>query len=97
MEGIFRNKWGSTSGPKISINSRSATKFRSQMAMTKPLPFTESAVRRAVSAARKAGLPVNAVSVSPDGTVTVYQRRETPEPQNTPSGDPEASPKEIVL
>jgi hypothetical protein len=41
--------------------------------MTKPLPFTESAIRRAVLAARKAGLEVSAVSVSPDGTVTVYQ------------------------
>jgi hypothetical protein len=48
--------------------------------MTKPLPFTESAVRRAVSAARKAGLQVNAVSVAPDGTVTVYQGLEPFEP-----------------
>jgi uncharacterized protein GlcG (DUF336 family) len=41
--------------------------------MTKPLPFTESAVRRAVNAARKAGLQVTAVSIAPDGTVTVFQ------------------------
>jgi hypothetical protein len=41
--------------------------------MTKPLPFTESRVRRAIAAVRKAGLEVSAVSVSPDGTVTVYQ------------------------
>jgi hypothetical protein len=41
--------------------------------MTKPLPFTESHVRRAIAAVRKAGLEVSAVSVSPDGTVTVYQ------------------------
>jgi hypothetical protein len=41
--------------------------------MTKALPFTESAVRRAVNAARKAGLQVSAVSIAPDGTVTVFQ------------------------
>jgi hypothetical protein len=39
--------------------------------MTKALPFTESAVRRAVNAARKAGLQVSAVSIAPDGTMTV--------------------------
>ena len=34
--------------------------------MTKPLPFTESAVRRAVSAARKAGMKVGAIRIEPD-------------------------------
>jgi hypothetical protein len=41
--------------------------------MTKPLPFTESRVRRAIAAVRKEGLPVTAVSIHPDGTVTIYQ------------------------
>lgn len=41
--------------------------------MTKPLPFTESRVRRAIAAVRKEGLPVSAVSIHPDGTVTIYQ------------------------
>jgi hypothetical protein len=42
--------------------------------MTKPLPFTESLVRRAIPAVRKEGLPVSAVSVHPDGTITVSRR-----------------------
>jgi hypothetical protein len=40
--------------------------------MTKPLPFTESRVRRVIAAVRKEGLPVSAVTVHPDGTVTVH-------------------------
>jgi hypothetical protein len=40
--------------------------------MTKPLPFTESRLRRAIAAARKEGMVVSAVSIHPDGTVTVY-------------------------
>jgi hypothetical protein len=47
--------------------------LRQRAVMTKLLPFTEAAVRRAVSAARKAGLQVGAISIAPDGTVTVYQ------------------------
>ena len=35
--------------------------------MTKPLPFTELALRRAIAAAQKAGLYV--VGIQPDGTV----------------------------
>jgi hypothetical protein len=42
--------------------------------MTKRLPFTEATIRRTIAAARKAGLEVNAVSVAPDGTVTVFQQ-----------------------
>lgn len=42
--------------------------------MSRPLPFTEAAVRRAIAAARKAGLEVSAVSIAPDGTVTVFQQ-----------------------
>jgi hypothetical protein len=41
--------------------------------VTKPLPFTESRVRRAIAAVRKEGLEVSAVSIHPDGTVTIYQ------------------------
>jgi len=41
--------------------------------MTTPLPFTEARVRRAIAAARKEGIDVGAVSVAPDGTVTVYR------------------------
>jgi hypothetical protein len=41
--------------------------------VTKPLPFTESRVRRAIAAVRKEGLPVSAVSIHPDGTITIHQ------------------------
>jgi hypothetical protein len=40
--------------------------------MTKPLPFTESRVRRAIAAVRKEGLAIGAVSIHPDGTVTIH-------------------------
>jgi hypothetical protein len=40
--------------------------------MTKPLPFTEARVRRALAAARKEGIATGAVSVHPDGTITVH-------------------------
>ena len=46
--------------------------------MTKPLPFTEASVRRAIAAVQKAGLTVNAVSVTADGTVTVFQAGAAP-------------------
>jgi uncharacterized protein GlcG (DUF336 family) len=52
--------------------------------VTKPLPFTEAVVRRAIAAARKAGLEVSAVSIAPDGTVTVFQQGIASPP---PSGD----------
>jgi uncharacterized protein GlcG (DUF336 family) len=42
--------------------------------MTKAVPFTEATIKRAVAAARKAGVEVNAVRVEPDGTVTVFQQ-----------------------
>jgi len=41
--------------------------------MSKPLPFTESRVRRAIAAVRKEGLAVRALSIHPDGTITVHQ------------------------
>lgn len=40
--------------------------------MTTRLPFTELAVRRAISAARKEGLPVTGTTIRPDGTITVH-------------------------
>jgi hypothetical protein len=41
--------------------------------MTLKLPFTESAVRRAIEGARKAGLKVNAVTIGQDGSITVHE------------------------
>jgi hypothetical protein len=41
--------------------------------MTTRRPFTEGAIRRAVNAARKAGMKVGAISIAPDGTVTVFE------------------------
>jgi hypothetical protein len=41
--------------------------------VTKPLPFTEARVRRAIAAARKEGIAIGAVSIHPDGTVTIHQ------------------------
>jgi hypothetical protein len=40
--------------------------------MTTRLPFTEMAVRRAIKAARKEGLPVTGTRIDPDGAITVY-------------------------
>jgi hypothetical protein len=40
--------------------------------MTTRLPFTELAIRRAISAARKEGLKVSGFTVAPDGTITVH-------------------------
>ena len=39
--------------------------------MTKPLPFTQAGLRRAIVAAQKAGLYVT--GISPDGTVLTAQ------------------------
>jgi hypothetical protein len=39
--------------------------------MTKPLPFTEARVRRVIAAARKEGIATGAISIHPDGTITV--------------------------
>ena len=51
--------------------------------MTKPVPFTEAAVRRAIAAARKAGLAVAAVRIEPNGAVTIFQNGiEPPSPSN---------------
>jgi hypothetical protein len=37
--------------------------------VTAALPFKESTIRRAASAVRKAGLPIVATEIAPDGTV----------------------------
>jgi hypothetical protein len=46
--------------------------------MTRPLPFTEASVRRAILAARKAGLRVT--GIRPDGTVMVSDGDKAPDP-----------------
>lgn len=46
--------------------------------MTKPLPFTENAIQRAVSGARKAGIKVGAIKVDPDGAITVLDESLAP-------------------
>jgi hypothetical protein len=56
--------------------------------MTKALPFTELAVRRAISAARKEGVPF-AISLAPDGTITIFQQKivDPPKPAAETSED----------
>jgi hypothetical protein len=39
--------------------------------MTKLLPFTEARVRRMIAAARKEGIAAGAISIHPDGTITL--------------------------
>jgi hypothetical protein len=41
--------------------------------MTKPLPFSESRVRRVIAAVRKEGLADAVISIRPDGTITIHQ------------------------
>ena len=51
--------------------------------MTKPVPFTEAAVRRAIAAVQKAGLAVAAVRIEPNGAVTIFHNGiEPPLPSN---------------
>jgi hypothetical protein len=51
--------------------------------MTKPVPFTEATVRRAIAAVQKAGLSVAAVRIEPNGAVTIFQNGiEPPSPSN---------------
>jgi hypothetical protein len=42
--------------------------------VTKTLPFTELAIRRAISAARKAGIVVGGFEVRPDGTIVIFDK-----------------------
>jgi hypothetical protein len=44
--------------------------------VTRALPFTQASIKRAITAARKAGLTV--VGIGPDGTVLVHDRENTP-------------------
>jgi hypothetical protein len=56
--------------------------------MTLRLAFTEATIKRAVAAARKAGVEVNAVRIEPDGTVTVFQQggiASPPSPDENPA------------
>lgn len=60
--------------------------------MTKPLPFTEARVRRAISAARKEGIATGAISIHPDGTITVHWGNSgvalpLPSPQNADTSE----------
>jgi len=55
--------------------------------MTKPLPFTQASVRRAIAAARTAGLRV--LGIGPDGTVHVEDVDNSP--TRLPDGPREAS------
>jgi hypothetical protein len=58
--------------------------------VTKPLAFTESSVRRAIAAVHKAGLPIKATSIGPDGTVTIYHDIVAAQP---PSGENQGQSK----
>ena len=40
--------------------------------MTKPLPFTEQSIRRAIRAVRQEGLEIKATTIHADGAVTIY-------------------------
>jgi uncharacterized protein GlcG (DUF336 family) len=62
--------------------------------MTKPLPFTELSVRRAIAAARKEGVKVGAVKVDPNGAVTVFD--ESIAPAIAPTQDASPSPWEDI-
>jgi len=60
--------------------------------MTRALPFTQAAIRRAIQAARKAGLRVKAIR--PDGTIVVDEQSAESNPQATESVEKE---REVVL
>ncbi len=77
---------------RLSKQQRHKSKSESGRKLTKPLPFSESTVRRVVLAVQKAGLQVNAVSVAPDGTVTVYRDLKSPEPKPDDKDAAEWSP-----
>jgi hypothetical protein len=51
--------------------------------VTKAVPFTQAAVRRAIEGARAAGIEVGAVSVHADGTITVHKLGATVDPAPT--------------
>jgi hypothetical protein len=49
--------------------------------VTKQLPFTENAIARVVNGARKGGIKVGAVEVSPDGRIRVLDEKLAPVPE----------------
>jgi hypothetical protein len=49
--------------------------------VTKQLPFTENAIARVVNGARKGGIKVGAVEVSPDGRIRVLDEKLVPVPE----------------
>lgn len=55
--------------------------------MTRALPFTAAAVRRAIEGARSAGLEVTATTVHPDGAVTVHHLPQPVAAQRAPEQD----------
>jgi len=48
--------------------------------MTKPLPFTELAIKRAVRAARKLGIKVGSIEIKPDGGIIIHEASNSPAP-----------------
>jgi hypothetical protein len=48
--------------------------------LTKPLHFTENGIARAVAGARKAGLKPTAITIGPDGAITLYESLDVPKP-----------------
>lgn len=58
--------------------------------MTKPLPFTEHAIVRAIKGVRRAGIKVGAVKIGADGSILVLD--EALAPAVAPTQD--ASPSE---
>jgi hypothetical protein len=48
------------------------------LAMTKPLAFTQAAIRRAVEGVKSAGLNVCAVTVNVDGSITIHHGEQLP-------------------
>jgi hypothetical protein len=54
--------------------------------VTKPLPFTQAILSRAIKAAQKAGLRVT--GIRPDGTLLVQNADQPLEPLRDPTADP---------
>jgi hypothetical protein len=48
--------------------------------VTAPLPFTKNGIKRALDGAREAGLKVSAITIGPDGAITLYETLEPRKP-----------------
>lgn len=59
--------------------------------MTRPLPFTQASLRRAIAAARKEGLRI--AGIRPDGTLILGDGAEAPLADIGPDGQPLAPSK----